>query len=85
MRAFSAKFSMTPLAAKLLKGSKKVSGVKLGHGPPPSSCKVWWKSNDALRYDARKCDVFTFFVSLFVTLMAGDGFGDVVLVRLLQQ
>ena len=41
MGEFSDKFSMGP---------KIVCGVKWWHGPPLSSCKIWWKSNNARRY-----------------------------------
>ena len=43
--AFSLKFSIAPLAAKLLIRSKKVRGrVKKWYGPPLSPCQVWWGS-----------------------------------------
>jgi len=54
-----------PLTAKLLIGSKNVSWVIWWHGPPLSSCKVWWKSNYACRRERTKCDFF-YFVSSFV-------------------
>jgi len=49
-----------PLAAILLIGSKKVRMVQWWHGGPLSSCKVWWKSNDARRRERTKTDVFHF-------------------------
>jgi len=49
---------MTP-AAKLLIGSKKVCGLQWRHGPPLSSCKIWWKLNDARRREWAQRMVFS--------------------------
>ena len=38
---------------------------------------IWWKSNDARQCEATKISVFQFFLSVFVTLLRVDGFGNV--------
>jgi len=38
-------------------------GAMFGTGPL-SSCKIWWKSNKALRRERTKCDAFHFRVCL---------------------
>ena len=57
--AFSTNFQQ-PLTAKLLIGSKKVSGVQKWYGPTLSPCQVWWRSWVARRLQTKKCDVFLF-------------------------
>jgi len=37
--------------------------MKWWHGPPQSSCKAWWKSNDARQRERTTCDAFHFFVT----------------------
>ena len=55
-----------PLTAKLWTGAKKVLDLKWWHGPPLSPCKIWWKSRNARRRERIKCDVFHFFIFIFV-------------------
>ena len=55
--AFSAKFSMTT-SGKTMDGTQNVCRVKWWPRPPLSSCKIWWKSNDARRRERTKCDFF---------------------------
>jgi len=49
-----------PLAVKLLTGPPKICKVKWWHGPPLSSCKTWWKSNEARRRERTKTGPFHF-------------------------
>jgi len=49
--------------AKLLMGPKTF-WAKWWHGPPLSSCRIWWKSNDARRRD-REEEVWCFSLFLF--------------------
>jgi len=59
---FSPNFQWHLAAAKLLMGSQKVCEKKWWHWSPLSSCKIWWKSNDACRRERTKC----YFLFLFL-------------------
>ena len=79
MGVFSAKFLTTP-SGKTIDGTQKSLWVKWWHRPPLSSCKIWWKSNNARRRESTGCGVFHFFVYNAPQItVAGD------LVTLLQQ
>jgi len=69
-----------PLAAKLLKGSTNVTGIKWWHGHPLSSYWLWWIY--ARQCERTKCRVFSLSlihesIKFFVTVSAVNHFGDV--------